>query len=176
MEWTAAATDGRPAHFISSTPLFFSLRMGRKVVSWLKWKGNGPKEMYWMEWKHFRGEQPAQLLFQQSNFFAHSRRQRNGVERKSCAIHEINCFSFLFAGGYGRWHRQWLRQEEKTKEKQLMNEWSRSKERLVKSNNSTWMAVSMKLMKLIEWWWNELNWFDWTEGRGALAGRPRPLP
>ena len=39
-------------------------------------------------------------------------------------IHEINCFSFLFAGGYGRWHRQWLRQEEKTKEKQLMNEWS----------------------------------------------------
>ena len=99
----------------------------------------------------------------------------DGEERKSCAIHEINCFSFLFAGGYGRWHRQWLRQEEKTKEKQLMNEWSRSKERLVKSNNSTWMAVSMKLMKLIEWWWNELNWFDWTEGRGALAGRPRPF-
>ena len=80
----------------------------------------------------------------------------NFVELRS-GIHEINCFSFLFAGGYGRWHRQWLRQEEKTKEKQLI-EWMKLKTKR--------MNEQRKLMKAFHWM--ESNLFDEMEGNCAI--------
>ena len=76
---------------------------------------------------------------QQSNQLLSLSEAIDGVDWWSCAIHELSfLLSFLELVGYGRWHRQWLRQEEKTKTKRKgRNEWSRSKEE--------WMEQQTKL-------------------------------
>ena len=41
-------------------------------------------------------------------------------------------------------------------------------------DNSTWMAVSKKLMKLIDWWWNELSCVcEWSTKQPRCAASQR---
>ena len=83
---------------------------------------------------------------QQSNQLLSLSEAIDGVDWWSCAIHELSfLLSFLELVGYGRWHRQWLRQEEKTKTKRKgRNEWSRKREKVAQF---VFAAVNQSFMK-----------------------------
>ena len=106
-------------------------------------------------------------------------RKANG-ERESCWLWLMKAIPFLslWLVGYGRWHRQWLRQEKRTRGKGI--DWFMNNKRKKESElmNEATNQFRKEIHLWIEWrngaaccWMNQ-----WTEGRSAAqSGRSNEI-
>ena len=124
--------------------------MGNSKKRWLlrPWRPFAAFDVGWPT-QQSKGNSPAPATNQQSNFFAHSRRQRNGVGWWAGMNHEINCFWFgelWWVMGGGTANGSAKRSEPKqTKAIDWMMNGGQQRERSAVGLFSSWAAVDEKI-------------------------------